>query len=124
MTVLIENLQRNVPVDTDRLAALAQHILDREQVEPEAELSIALLDPEGMRALNAKYRGVDEPTDVLSFAMRGGEPAPVDLLGDVLLCPEIAQQNAERIGHTLETELKALLEHGISSILGAARDEE
>lgn len=129
MSVLIENLQRKVEVNTDKLRKVAQEILSQEEVDPHLELSIALVDSETIRHLNARYRGVDEPTDVLSFPMdtdeeRAGLPArlvagpPVRLLGDVLICPEIALDQAKELKHSLDEELSYLLTHGIFSLLG------
>lgn len=130
MPVLIENLQRKVKVNKDKLEKVAREVLSQEEVDPHLELSIALVDKETIRHLNARYRGVDEPTDVLSFPMDIGEgksfslPAslvagpPVKLLGDVLICPEIALNQANKLKHSLDEELTLLLTHGIFSLLG------
>ncbi len=83
------------------------------------ELSIALVGDDEMQALNASYRGVERPTDVLAFALGEGEGgAPPGLLGDVVISvPTAARQAAER-GTSLERELAALLVHGVLHLLG------
>lgn len=109
-------------VNTAKLKKVAQEVLSQEDVDPHLELSIALVDKATIRHLNARYRGVDEPTDVLSFPMDTAEQKPfsppVELLGDVLICPEIALDQAKELKHPLEEELAALLTHGIFGLLG------
>jgi probable rRNA maturation factor len=74
-----------------------------------------------MAHLNKQYRGIDGPTDVLSFgcddpcAASGDEPLT---LGDVVISPEVAAQQAAELGHTVEEELDMLLVHGILHLLG------
>lgn len=122
MPVLIENRQQKVNVDTGKLKRLAQEILEQEGVSDQVELSIALVNKKTIRDLNSRYRGVDEPTDVLSFPMNTGKgesfSLPVILLGDVLICPEIALVQARKLNHSLDEELSLLLIHGILNLLG------
>lgn len=128
MPVLLRNHQRKVKVNTDKLRKLAQEILDQEEVDPHLELSIALVDEETIRHLNSRYRGVDKPTDVLSFSMTAGWKKPFSspemLLGDVLICPKIAFEQAKRLKHSLDEELAHLLAHGIGNLLGKKKREK
>lgn len=115
LMVLISNDQEEIPVNQEFLELLetgARQCLVHEGFV-RGELSIALLDERAMQDLNYRYRGKDEPTDVLSFPQ--GED---DLLGDVLLSLPRAQEQAVRFGHSLERETVYLLIHGILHLLG------
>jgi probable rRNA maturation factor len=87
--------------------------------EERAELSVVLTDDAELRDLNRTYRGVDAPTDVLSFPQREGEgnPAP-NLLGDVVISVPRAVEQAERYGHSTAREVGFLTVHGILHLLG------
>jgi probable rRNA maturation factor len=87
----------------------------------EAELSVLITHDEGIRALNAQWRGKDEPTDVLSFPQSDpDEPddAPVGLLGDLVVSVDTARAQAAEQGHDLRSELRVLLAHGLAHLLG------
>ena len=84
----------------------------------EDELSIALVDDEEMRLLNARYRRKDRPTDVLAFAQREGEGGSARLLGDVVISVDTALRQARERGVELRDELRLLLAHGILHLLG------
>ncbi|HHY67375.1 MAG TPA: rRNA maturation RNase YbeY, partial [Alicyclobacillus sp.] len=83
-----------------------------------------LVDDERIHELNRDYRGVDRPTDVLSFAMREGEGEPVqteegrELLGDIVISVETAERQANQYGHSLRRELAFLAVHGFLHLLG------
>lgn len=87
---------------------------------PAAELSILLLDDASMQRMNRQYRGLDRPTDVLSFAMLEGDFAGVQpqLLGDVVISIPTAVRQAKRARRTIEREIATLLAHGILHLLG------
>ncbi|MCL1895394.1 MAG: rRNA maturation RNase YbeY [Clostridiales bacterium] len=118
-------------VDVDLVAQL---VLTGEGIAPEAcELSLSYVSEEEIRALNRKYRGKDEATDVLSFPMYEGieqilaavfaSGAPV-LLGDVVVCEQIAKRQAEEFGHSESRELSYLFVHGALHLLGYGHEEE
>ena len=73
-----------------------------------------------MRRLNAQYRGIDRPTDVLAFAMREGPFADLNpqVLGDVAISAETALRQARARRHSLAKELTRLLIHGTLHLLG------
>jgi len=122
-------------VDEADLAALARHVLDDMGVHPLAELSVLLVDTPTMTGLHERWMGEPGPTDVLAFPMdelrpphqagartdRGpaaeAEPPP-GLLGDVVLCPPVAADQAGAAGHDLTAELELLTVHGILHLLG------
>ncbi len=109
------------PPDVERLQRLAAHVLADQHVPTAMELSILLLDRAAMAELNAQHMGENGPTDVLAFPMDrpgetvAGEPA---ILGDVVLCPVVAAEQAREHGHPVEDELDLLLVHGILHVLG------
>ncbi|MBZ4660614.1 MAG: ybeY [Desulfacinum sp.] len=86
----------------------------------DAELSLAVVDDETIRELNSQYRGVDEPTDVLSFPMGEGEFGDVapQMLGDVVLSVETAGAMADEHNLSLEAVLDLLLIHGVLHLVG------
>ena len=66
----------------------------------EGHLAIALVDPAEIRRLNADHRGIDRPTDVLSFPVDEASPAPGPReLGDVVICPEHTEDMTEAVVH-------------------------
>lgn len=87
---------------------------------PAKDLSVLLTDDSEIHQLNREYRGVDRPTDVLSFSQQEGEFPSIapDLLGDVVISLETAKKQAVEQGHSLEEELFILLAHGILHLLG------
>jgi probable rRNA maturation factor len=119
--------ESGVDVDSDAIQSVARHALDEMGVNPLAELSILLVDIEYMGELNHRWMDGDGPTDVLAFPMDessvdhgpgengGGEPA---LLGDIVLCPEVAAKQAAQAGHAAADELAMLTVHGVLHLLG------
>ena len=120
MDVFLAN-EQDMPVDQDRLTALAAHALESEDVDDSAELSILFVSSGHMRKLNSHFAGNDHATDVLAFPMMEGESDEDEdgpLLGDVVVCPEVAEGNARRLGHSLGDELAVLVVHGTLHLLG------
>ncbi len=129
MSVEVNN-ESGVEADLELLAGLARFVLGSLRIHPLAELSVLLVDSATMARLHLQWMDEPGPTDVLSFPMdelRPGsedrEPTP-GLLGDVVLCPEVAaaqaaaQADAGHPGHSLEAELHLLCTHGILHLLG------
>ncbi len=73
-----------------------------------------------IRSLNARYRGKDRPTDVLSFPGPGGE----DGLGDIIISVPAAERNARRLGRPLSAELEVLALHGFLHVLGYDHEKD
>ena len=127
MHVRITSHRDPEPLDLDAFVRLSEFVLEREDVPDQAELSLAIVDLEEMTELNSTYREKDGPTDVLSFGC--DDPCPVEgdepiALGDVVLAPEIAVEQAEELGRTVEEELNLLLVHGILHLLGYEHDSD
>ncbi len=111
-------------VDEAEFAALGRHVLDAMHLHPQTELSILLVTSDVMAELHERWMELEGPTDVLSFPMdelrpgADGEPTPPGLLGDVVLCPEVAATQAREAGHSTTEELLLLTTHGILHLLG------
>ena len=127
------NDESGTEVDATALAGLARFVLDRMRIHPLAELSVLLVDADAMAALHVQWMDEAGPTDVLSFPMDELRPGSEDrepepgLLGDVVICPQVAAEQATRAGHSAEHELHLLCTHGILHLLGydhAEPDEE
>lgn len=139
--------QTEQPVDALRWVRLAEQVLEAEGIKGDAELSMLFVDEEAMSDLNQRFHGKQGPTDVLAFPIdddpvEGGrspdaggtgpgyspaEPTDMPLmLGDVVLCPRVADRNAPDHAGTYDDELALLIVHGILHLLGMdhADDEE
>lgn len=127
MSIEIAN-ESGFDVETDDILSVARYALEQMGVNPLAELSVLLVDGDYMGELNHRWMGGDGPTDVLAFPMddvmadRGpsspSEPGEPTLLGDIVLCPEVAQRQARTAGHSLPDELHLLTVHGVLHLLG------
>ena len=91
----------------------------------DCELSVTFADNEGIKQLNSQYRGIDKETDVLSFPLLdfvGGDEPPVDepsqLLGDIVISLEKADEQAKEYGHSFEREVAFLCVHSMLHLLG------
>ena len=118
------NNESEFEADEKDLADQAAFMLRKLHINPAAELSILLVGEVAMAALHERF--MDEPgsTDVLSFPMdelRAGTPGELSaegILGDIVICPEVAIRQAQVAGHTTEVEMRLLLTHGILHLLG------
>ena len=126
MTIEVAN-ESGVDVDVFTLEKLARHVLDEMGVHPLVELSIRLVDVPAMTALHEHFMNEPGPTDVLAFPMdelhdqrddTDDDDAPPTLLGDVVLCPDVARTQAAEAGHATEDELHLLCTHGVLHLLG------
>ena len=97
----------------------AEEALTLEGRSLDTELSVSFVDMEEIHQLNNQYRGVDRPTDVLSFPMFEDEN-----LGDVVICREKAEEQAKEFGHSYERELIYLFTHSIFHLLGYDHEVE
>jgi len=96
----------------DTIRAVLEAAARMEGSAENSELSVTFVNDEEIRKLNAKFRGKDEPTDVLSFPM-GGE-----LLGDIVINADAAVRQAREYGHSLRRELAFLAAHSMLHLLG------
>jgi probable rRNA maturation factor len=123
MSIEINN-ETSYEVDETVLHRVAAYALDSLRVHRDAELNILLYGVGPMEELHLRWLDEPGPTDVLSFPMDQLRPGtedfvtPAGLLGDVVLCPEVAEAQAETAGHSLQDELNMLLTHGMLHLLG------
>ncbi len=134
LQVLVLDRQRRRRVDRARLLRVLRGAARALRVE--GEVSLVLTGDRPLRALNARYRGQDKPTDVLSFpAGHGGHVVPhvkgssrrihsgdcgcrESGLGDIVISVQTAERNARSLGRTLPQELEVLALHGFLHVLG------
>jgi probable rRNA maturation factor len=107
------------------LARAAAEKLLRAAGRPNAEISVVLVDDAAIHALNRDWRGLDKPTDVLSWPLAEDARAGTeDALGDVVISLDTARRQAQARGWTLEEETALLLVHGILHLLGHEDETE
>ncbi|MGP3536590.1 rRNA maturation RNase YbeY [Microbacterium sp. RD1] len=132
MTIEINN-ESGLAVDESVLLRLMEYNLAELHVSPDADVAIVLVDEGAMEALHVQWMDEPGPTDVLSFPMdelRPGTedaPTPAGLLGDIVLCPQVAETQAIAAKHSTQDELILLTTHGLLHLLGfdhAEPDEE
>jgi probable rRNA maturation factor len=137
--VFVADEQSEVELDAARWGRLAGAVLAAEGVRGHAELSLLFVRTEDIAALNREFLGHEGPTDVLAFPIdgelvevedgpeprrRGPDRPPADpgelplLLGDVVVCPEVAAQQAGEHAGTVDDELALLVVHGVLHVLG------
>lgn len=111
-------------VDELELVACARYVMEQLKVHPEAELCITLVDEAAMETLHVQWMDLPGPTDVMSFPMdelrpgRDGIPPEEGVLGDIVLCPSVAERQAAEAGHAPIEELLLLTTHGVLHLLG------
>ncbi|HSO96717.1 MAG TPA: rRNA maturation RNase YbeY [Acidimicrobiia bacterium] len=126
-----------VPVEVPRWVRLAQLVLRAERVDPDAELGLVFVDEATIADLNQRFLDATGPTDVLAFPLddelptAGRDPdeggrgpgstsdavEPPIILGDVVVCPTVAQRQADATGTALDAELALLVVHGVLHLL-------
>ena len=107
-------------IDEEKWKDLAIQALQAEGVQA-GELNLIFVDSQNIQQLNKTYLGKGEPTDVLAFPIDSFDVSTTDtplLLGDVVICPEMAMENAKAQNKTLEEEIALLVLHGVLHILG------
>lgn len=123
MSVEVLN-ESETQIDEAEFAALGAFVLDALNVHPQAELVITFVETPVMADLHLRFLDEEGPTDVMSFPMdelRPGtadEPSGEGILGDVVVCPEVAAKQAKELGHTAVEEMLLLTVHGILHLLG------
>lgn len=119
-------------VDEQSLLDIARYALARMRIHPLSELSVIAVDSEAMEQLHLQWMDLPGPTDVMSFPMdelrppvRDEEEPPQGLLGDIVLCPEVAEkQGADApTKHSMDEELRLLTVHGVLHLLGYDHEE-
>ena len=120
-------IAENITVDESLVKETLDKILS--YLDENRDFSLSFIDDVEMRDLNFEYRGIDSPTDILTFAINDGEEFPIvfeedgfgDLeeeMGDVFISLESMHRNAVEFGVSDEEELKRLLVHGVLHLRG------
>jgi probable rRNA maturation factor len=138
MSIEVNN-ESATQVDERALAELGRFVLDGLRIDPLAEVSVLLVDADTMAALHQQWMDLPGPTDVMAFPMDAADgpaerhdpsaPPGTDdaaagaMLGDVVLCPTVAADQAASAGHSTEAELHLLCTHGILHLLGYDHDD-
>lgn len=120
MAVFIAD-EQELAVDGEDLVALTRHVLRERRVPTEMEVAILLVEPDVIAALNEQHLGHVGPTDVLAFPIDEPGESPPDtpsVLGDVVLCPSVATEQAPRFTRSPHQELQLLTVHGLLHLLG------
>ena len=133
LEIAILNEQRKYYISVEQkelIEKVLQAIAAREGIA-DSEVAVTLVDEEMIRELNREYRGVDQATDVLSFAMNEGAEdefvvieESVNLLGDIIISLPHVYRQAEEYGHTPERELAFLVLHGFLHLIGEDHETE
>lgn len=109
----------------EQIDSLLTFAKKQEHIDSEAELSVTFVDKDEIQNINKMYRDKDKVTDVISFALEEDEPE-IDMneldiprvLGDIIICTDVAHGQAENYGHSFERELGFLALHGFLHLLG------
>ena len=125
LDILINSL---IDVDTSLYEALYEKLAEKTfnilNIKNDIILSVTFVDKGYIHELNKNYRGIDRPTDVISFAFLDdkneiikGENIPLDL-GEIYICYEVADENRKNYGNTIKREICFLFVHGLLHLLG------
>ncbi|MBW2638163.1 MAG: rRNA maturation RNase YbeY [Deltaproteobacteria bacterium] len=119
MPILIKNQQEKVNIGLPRTRQALHKILELLEVE-DKEVSILIVDDEGIQNINRDYLGRDRPTNVISFSMSEGEFGDVNpsILGDIIISAETAGRDAKNHTIPFDDEIDFLLIHGTLHLLG------
>ena len=132
MTIEINN-ESEIEVDLKSTRELASYVIEQLKLHPMVDLGIIFVNEKPMTDLHIQWMDEPGPTDVLSFPMDELRPGADDgplvegVLGDVVICPQVARLQAEAAGHSMMDEVHLLLTHGILHLVGfdhAEPDEE
>lgn len=123
--VYFDNIQDKFPVGFQLKALLRRTVratLKYEGIKNKTEVSVTFADDESIRKLNAEYRNLDRPTDVLSFPIEddveAADESQVLMLGDIVISLERAAVQAEEYGHSFKREVAFLCAHSMLHLLG------
>lgn len=110
-------------IDLKAFSDLGIWTMDQMRVSTHSDLTIMFNDPESMALLHDRWMGLAGPTDVMSFPMDELRPGdsrtqPEGMLGDIVICPYVAAEQAQAAGHTVMQEMMLLTIHGMLHLLG------
>ena len=129
MEILIKNQQKIIKINQRRIEEIIKKVLLHLKVDKKTEISVLFTDDKFIRTLNNRYRGMDKPTDVLSFSLQEGAVKSPEIesdkpLGDIIISAETAKRQADTLNHSIEKELTVLLIHGLLHLIGYDHEED
>jgi probable rRNA maturation factor len=116
--------ESEIQIDTLRVQNLALHVRDELRLHPMVDVGIIFVDEAPMTELHVKWMDEPGPTDVLSFPMDELRPgseeslSPEGVLGDIVVCPQVAIRQAAVAGHAPISEILMLVTHGMLHLVG------
>ena len=128
--VIANNTSEELDLDliSEKAEKTIKEVLRVEKIEENVEVSLSIVDKDEIHILNRDYRDVDRPTDVLSFPLDeegfDQDGNPILLLGDIVICLDVAKNQAADFGHSLEREIMYLICHSTLHLLGYDHIEE
>lgn len=123
MSIEVNN-ETEYDVDLKDVNALAESVMRAMFLHPETEVSIVFIDEDAMSALHVEWMDLEGPTDVMSFPMdelrpgTAGAPGENGILGDIVICPSVAEAQAKAGGHSTHDEILLLTTHGLLHLMG------
>jgi probable rRNA maturation factor len=123
VTIEITN-ESALEVDLTRVQSLAEHVREALRLHPLVDVGVIFVDEAPMTDLHVRWMDEPGPTDVLSFPMDELRPGSEEMLsaegvlGDVVICPQVARRQAEVAGHEEINEILMLLTHGMLHLVG------
>ena len=114
----INNLTNEKLKEIDELDAYTKYLIEYMKID--ASFSVIIIDNEKIHEINKQYRGIDRPTDVISFALEENEEYEVKerLLGDIYISIDKVYEQAKEYNHSVKRELFFLVTHGFLHLLG------
>lgn len=118
----VNETEENVDPFEILITKVIEQTLAEERIDTYKEVSVIFVTPDRIREINRDFRGKDQVTDVISFALMDHEDGFVGVeiptLGDIFICVEQAKHQAQAYGHSLEREMGFLACHGLLHLLG------
>jgi probable rRNA maturation factor len=121
--------ESGVDLDVDGVAAQVTYLLRQLRLHEDTEVSMMFVGPERMAELHVEWMDLEGPTDVMSFPMddltipAAGETADPGILGDIVMCPQVAATQGDETGHGMTSEIELLVTHGVLHCLGMDHQE-
>ncbi len=117
--IYIKEENKSLPVSIKILKKLSRTAFSLTGKEA-GDISLVVCDDQFISRLNTKYKGIEAPTDVLSFTMREEETPQIgsNILGDIIISIDTARRQANAMGETLDEEFLILFIHGLLHLLG------
>lgn len=125
MPVQLTDEQTVITVDGQELVALAHHVLAAQRIPEDMDVGILLVDQPTIAELNEAHMGAQAPTDVLAFPIDEPGMTPPGIpavLGDIVVCPEVAHGQAASFGRSGPDEVRMLVVHGLLHLMGMDHD--